>query len=125
MNKLVLILLIPSILLADVQYLEKGKSAPYDGFLLPSDKANEMKVNTIERDSYKLLYESTTKSLNLQKQNFDYQEDKIKLYMDQNDSLAKNLYAERNVSDWTKVLWFGIGVAASILTLYGVKQVTK
>lgn len=122
---LVLLLLIPSLLLADVQFIEKGKTAPYDGFLLPPDKANEMKVNTIERDSYKLLYESTTKSLNLQKENSDYQEEKIKLYMVQNDNLAKNLYSERNVSDWTKVAWFGIGVLASVLTLYGVKQVSK
>ena len=126
MNKLfVILLLIPSLSLADVQFIEKDKVAPFDGFLFPPEKANEVKVKVIERDNYKALSESYEKSLNLQKQNYDYQAEKIKLYMDQNDNLAKNLYAERNVSDWTKVMWFGVGVLATVLTLYGVKQATK
>ena len=109
----------------DVTYLELNTPAPYPGYLFTVPKTEETRQKLIDLDTFKALNESLQKSLDLNKTNLQLVEDKNVLLLNQNDSLAKKLYNEREMSDWTKALWFGAGVLATILITYGVKKINQ
>lgn len=127
MKYLVLISFIISITcFADDPYLaSKGTILPQDSWVFSPTKALEIRNKLIDLDTNVKLNESLQKSLTLEQLNGKIQQDKINLVMEQNDKLAKSLYAERSVSDGTKLVWFLIGVSATILTTYGVSQINR
>jgi len=123
---IVLILTIPSRSLAQqVVPIAAGTPAPYSGILMPEGVAKEAKNAVIERDTYKSVNESLNKSLNLSNQNFNYSENKVNILLEQNDKLAKNLQAERTVSDFQKIMWFGLGVLATGAAAYVGSKIAK
>lgn len=112
-------------LAGDVTYIELGTKAPYSGYLFTPEKTQETRQKLIDGDTYKSLNESLQKSLDFNKQNLQLIEEKNTLLSNQNDNLAKRLYDERQMSDWTKAFWFGAGVIASILITYGIKKANQ
>ena len=119
---IILSILLPTAYGDDVTYLDKGTPAPYDGFLLTVPKAKEYRLITIERDNYKLVNESLNNTI-LSLQNINkYEEEKNGILLKQNDNLAQTAYNSQRMSDLEKVLWFGGGVIATILVLYGVQH---
>jgi magnesium-transporting ATPase (P-type) len=126
--KTILIVLISSSISVradDVYELKKGEAAPIDGTLLSVDKSKEVKNRLIEGEAQKELNTSLKKSLELEKQNTDYANEKLKLYATQNNELASSLHNERTTSNWVKFAYFAGGAAATILVLYGVQKVSR
>lgn len=105
--------------------LNLGDKAPFEGVLFTTPKAQELKNTLIERDSLKIINYSLNTSINLQTDILTHKDNQIKLIMDQNDNLAKEVYSERSLNSWEKFLWFGVGVLSSVLILYGVKEAAK
>jgi hypothetical protein len=122
---IILILLSNTLKAEDSVYLLKNTPSPYTGFLLPSSKVQELKNNTIQLQGCNSNITSYQQSLSIcQDMNTHYQ-DSDKIYSTQNDALAKQLQAAQSTSDVQKILYFGAGVLATILVLYGVKKVSQ
>lgn len=113
MIKLVLIILLISNLsfAQDSIYLDKDKSAPFSGYLLPEETVKELRNNTLERDLYK------TES--------DLRERQVKLLSDQNEKLAKTLQDTSSLSTWEKIGFFLGGVILTGLAIKGAHEVYK
>jgi hypothetical protein len=106
----------------DAVVLNKGQPAPYTGLLLAEEKANSV-YNDLNK--YKLLNESLERTVFLYEQNEKLQDKRVNLLLEQNDKLAINLQQARTVSNWEKVLWFGLGFLSVGLGIYGVQAITK
>lgn len=109
----------------DVQYLSKDQKAPFEGFLFTASKASELKDAVIERDNYKLINLSLEKSLELEKKNSELQNQKVNVVLEQNLNLTKSLNEERSMTNWERVLWFGLGVIGTGLAVYGASKIAK
>jgi hypothetical protein len=118
-----ILLLISNIALADdPTILQLGDKAPYIGLLFSPTKANELRQGLLERDYYLKINDSLNKSIDLQQAIINDQNNKINLLITQDDSLAKNLQSERNVSEWTKAAYFLLGIAATVGAGYAIKR---
>lgn len=98
--------------------LLKGATSPYDGILLPADKAQEVRRNKLELDIVKDINASLERSvlgLELKSEKKDQQ---INLLMEQNDKLATSAYKAQNMKDIEKVGYFVLG----LLVYYGARQ---
>lgn len=109
----------------DVQYLSKDQKAPFEGFLFTAPKASELKDAVIERDNYKLINLSLEKSLELEKKNSELQNQKVNVVLEQNLNLTKSLNEERSMSNWERILWFGLGVVGTGMAVYGASKIAK
>lgn len=97
------------------EVLNKGDPAPYPGLLFTQPEAKTLQIISIEHDSYK-------KTLDLEQQNMDLLTTKANLLTTDNNNLSKDLYEERQSSNLTKILWFGLGVVLTGATAYGVQK---
>lgn len=99
-----------------------GDKAPFAGVLLPQSLADSMKLSLINADYNKALSDSLQKSVDLYKANEVLYQNKITLYSDQNDKLASRVSSEQTTSDWTKGLYFVLGVLATCAAGYSVSH---
>lgn len=128
MNKIIvgiLLFLIPTQAYGETKYLEKGSIAPFTGYLFELKTEQQARRGLLERDYYKGLSESQQKIIDLQNQNNDKFNERLNLYIKQNDNLAVSLSEAKDTSDWTKILWFTLGVGATGLAIYGASKITK
>ncbi len=109
----------------DVISLSKGEASPYTGILFPKDQADQMRVQLLERDTFKAMYDSAQKSIDYYKTDEEYNQKKLTIISEQNDKLASSLYTERQSSEWSKIMWFSLGVVATGLAVYGASQLQK
>lgn len=105
--------------------LEKDEKAPFSGVLIKEQLVRELKTKAEDSDRYKLITESLERSIDIYKENETLYTSKVKLLVERNDSLSASLESARDTSDLTKILWFGLGVVASGLAVYGAKAITK
>lgn len=109
---------------SDATFLDKDQKAPYQGLLFPIDEAQSIRKDLIERDYLKLENLSLKRSVDLYKGNESIYQEQKTILLDQNDKLAKSLYAERQVTNWERLGWFVLGIGVTGLAIYGVKQIT-
>jgi len=95
----------------DSIFLDKDKSAPWSGYLLPEEEVKQLRVNTIERDMYK-----TTN---------DLKDQQVKLLTDQNVKLATTLESTSSLGMWEKIAYFTAGVLVLGLAVSGAHQIYK
>lgn len=109
----------------DSTFLPKNTPAPFDGYLLPKEKIQELYNNTIERDTYKKLNDSFKTSLDLEQKNSSLKDDKINLLLQQNDKLAQTAYQSQSLSTWEKIGWFAAGIIVTGLAVKGVHELYR
>ena len=105
--------------------LKKDERAPFEGVLFPFDQAQKIRYQLLECDIKKELVVSYEKTIRLYKENETYYDNKVNILLKQNDELSKALTESKTSSDLSKILWFGLGVVATGLAVYGAKQITK
>ena len=105
--------------------LKKDERAPFEGVLFPFELAQKTRYQLLECDIKKELIASYDKSIRLYKENETYYDNKVNILLKQNDELSKALTESKTSSDLTKILWFGLGVVATGLAVYGAKQISK
>lgn len=106
----------------DVQVLAKGQVANCDGLLM-SPKASKKADEAIQDAKYyKLLSDKlierqdyTTKEINILDQ-------RLKLYVEQSNTLAKELVYKENQDKWQRFVWFGAGILVAGLSVYAAAQ---
>ena len=114
-----------TIIAQDVISLKENEKAPFSGILFPIDKAAELKDSVVERDYYKKRNDLLLNITDLnEKTLINCTEGKV-LLLTQNDNLAKQLYSERQLSDWAKIGYFALGIVVTGIAFYGIKSTIK
>lgn len=109
----------------EVVPIEQGQPAPYSGVLFSNSKANETRIKLIEKQYLEKENASLKRSLELSDLALKSSQEKSVLFLEQNDKLAKNLNSERQVSTFTKVVYFVLGAGAVGLGVYGAGRLVK
>lgn len=128
MKKTLLLLLCANLLCnpvwadSDAVPLSKGSPAPWDGVLLSPDRASSARKAEQELPQYKLLSESLQNSLNLSTDKNNFLKEKVTILTTDNQMLATSLQQQRTANEFTKVLWFVIGVGVTALAIEGASK---
>lgn len=109
----------------EVIMIKKDERAPFEGVLFPIDQAKKTRLELIECDIKKELNASYERTIKLYKENESYQDNKVNILLKQNDELSKSLVEAKSTSDFQKILWFGLGIIATGLAIYGTKEITR
>lgn len=109
----------------DPHFESRGYTLTQDSWVFSPDKAKEVRNRLIDLDTALKINESYKTSLDLQKEMAAIQEKKVSLVLEQNDTLAKNLQAERTISGWERIGYFILGIGAAVLGGWAIGQVAK
>lgn len=110
---------------AGVVRIYKGSTAPYTGSLVDSKTMKKIRVELIEKDAYSVQNKSLTRSLELHQLNADLTEKQVNILARSNKRLADRLDKDTNLSSWERVLWFGLGVAATGFAIKSAKELVR
>jgi len=108
-----------------VDYLEKGTPMPYSGFVFPVSKAQDCRLALIEKEQYEAIKASYDRSIKLYKTTERISDDKMLALSQENFNLSTQLSETKSSSQYSNILWFGLGVLATGLSIYGAKQIIK
>lgn len=124
MNKLILLLLIPSLLLAETDpYLgQKGHVLPQDSWVFSIDKTKEIRNKLIDLETEQKLNESYKKSLTSMQELYIIEQDKTKVLLEHTNSMAKSLSSSQSMSNVERFAWFALGALATTAIVYGVRR---
>lgn len=105
--------------------VKAGQAAPYDGVLLDKEKANEIKNELIDKDGLTQINLSLNKTIELHQKNTDTLNQSNAILMDRNLDLTKELNSSRELSTFTKVLYFVGGVALTGAAVWGASKLSR
>jgi hypothetical protein len=125
MNKLLILLLIPSLTLAQVTSVKKGEAAPYDGYLFTVEAEAKNRKLLLDLDVYKALDESNRRIIDLKTRETLILTEQYNIWKSQSDSLSKQVIEANDKSFWRSLLYFGIGVVTTTAIVYGVNKASR
>lgn len=96
--------------------IAKGTVAPFSGILLSKPKAEQVRIELIERDQFKLFNETLLQNSELQNKIINNQKDQVEILLKQNDKLLKR---NDSLNNTERYLIFGLGVLSAGLAVYG------
>lgn len=105
----------------DPSYLTKGEAAPFSGLLFSERKANGIRKDLLELDKQRLLLETEKHRTERLNQIISLKDEEIELYHTQNQRLLKS----NDKSDNLQYIWFGLGVLATGLAVYGAGSLAR
>ena len=105
----------------DVVFINKNSPAPFDGILFTESKAKELRSDILESEKTKILLQSQLHKSETLQQIIQLKEKEIELYRTQNQRLMVN----QNVSSSLNYIWFGLGVLATGIAVYGAGSLAR
>jgi hypothetical protein len=106
---------------SDVVFVNKNSPAPFDGILFTESKAKDLRRDILESDKTKILLQSQLHKSTMLQQVIELKETEIELYRKQNQRL---LVSEQS-SNTMQYVWFGLGVLATGIAVYGAGSLAK
>ena len=94
----------------DVQVIDKGQVANCSGVLLSPDASKKADESIEDAKYYKGLSDKLQLRISYSIKETDILETRLKLYMDQSQTLAEALVKEEHQSDWQKFGYILLGV---------------
>lgn len=123
---MVVLLSLPQTGLADcpdpVQVINKGQVANCDGVLLSPDASKKADEAIQDAKYYKNLSDQLLLRRDATNKEISVLDQRLKLYMDQSQTLASELTGKENEDKWQKIMYFGLGVLATGIAVYGASQ---
>lgn len=96
-----------------------------EGTLLDKEQADRIKDQLIERDAFEKENASYKKSVELYKSNEVILSNQKDLLLNQNIKLTETLNDQRDMSEWTKIGYFVLGVAVTGLAVHAAGKLVK
>lgn len=109
----------------DVTIVKKGTPAPYDGQLFTHTKAESVRKELIEKDQLKIFNKALKETIAIQDKIIDNKSEQVTLLKEQNEKLVKKVDEAGQTSNFEKALWFGLGIAATSLAIYGASSLVR
>lgn len=110
---------------AQVEYLEKGKAAPFTGYLFTPEKEAEVRKANEDLKLYKLIEDNNSKILKLKEDQLVVVKEQANLWQTQSERLSKQLVDAENRAFWRNTLYFGLGALITTSIVFGVNQASK
>jgi len=106
-------------------FLQKGQTTPFSGLLLSEKQAQQTRRELIERDNLHALTVSYEKTIQLQQLGLQTREDQVENLRKQNNSLYEQVNRDKAVTNFERVIWFGLGVIGTGFAVYGASKLAK
>lgn len=105
----------------DTVFISKGQPAPYSGILFTEEKAGDVRKELLESEKTKLILETERNRTTRLGQIIELKDEEIELYQKQNTRLLK----ANDRSDTMQYIWFGLGVLATGMAVYGAGALSR
>lgn len=125
MRSFIALTLISSISFAQVQHLDKGQAAPFEGYIFSLEAERANRKSLLDLDVYKALDESNKRMLELRVQENQILTQQYNLWKTQSESLSKQLVESNNNSFWKSLLYFSLGALVTTGIAFGVTRATR
>ena len=99
----------------DVVFIEKNQPAPFSGILFSEQEAKQIRRDLLEADKTILQLQSSNSKSETLLQIIELKTEEIELYRAQNNRLIKS----EQTSETMRYVWFGLGVLATGMAVYG------
>lgn len=109
----------------DIQAIEKGQVANCTGTLISPDATKKFDEALQDVEYYEKLTEQLYKRRELSIKEVETLDKRLQLYMEQSETLAKEVYKKEKEDKWQKVIYFGLGVVATGIAVYGAGQLNR
>ena len=120
-SSLIFLILVKTSSAADVTFIEKDQKAPYAGLLFTESKAQSVRNELLELDKTRLLLAGEIERTKSMGSILELKEDEIELYRKQNQRLIRS----EQTSDTMKYVWFGLGILATGVAVYGARGLAQ
>lgn len=105
-----------------VTLLNEGQKAECTGFLFSPDAEKKASQSYDDAKYYKELSDLLHKRNVLTNEEIKILDERLKLYQDQSFLLAQEVQKKENEDFWQKTIYFGLGVLATGIAIYGAGQ---
>lgn len=106
----------------DVQEVKAGDKIVCDGVLLSPDAAKKIDTQQVDLKYYKDLSDKLLQRKDLTDKEVNVLDQRLKLYQDESSNLADKLSQRESTDKWERLMYFGLGVLATGLAVYGATQ---
>jgi hypothetical protein len=110
---------------AQVEYIEKGKPAPYTGYLFTPEKEADVRKANEDLKLFKLIDDNNSKILKLKEDQLVVVKEQADLWKNQSERLSKQLVDAEDRGFWRNTLYFGLGAIVTTAIVFGVNQASK
>lgn len=108
-----------------VQVIKEGDKAQCTGLLYSEEADKKAAKDYEDAKYYKELSNRLEERKTLTDKEISILDKRLQLYITQSEDLTKSLYQVEARSDWEKAMWFGFGVIATGLAVYGASQLSR
>lgn len=105
-----------------VKLLQEGQKAECSGFLFSPEAEKKASQAYDDAKHYKELSELLHKRSELTNSEIKILDERLKLYQDQSLTLATQLNKKENEDFWQKTMYFGLGILATSVAVYGASK---
>lgn len=109
----------------DIQVINKGDIANCSGLLFSPEASKKVDENQQDAEYYKKLNDQLYKRRDLSIKEVETLDKRLKLYMDQSETLARQLYKKEKEDKWQKVIYFSLGVIATGIAVKGAAEIYR
>jgi hypothetical protein len=106
-----------------VSVINKGDKAVCDGILLSPEASKKADEAVQDAKYYKMLSEKLIERQQYTDKEINILDKRLKLYMEESNTLATQLVHKDNADKWQKIVYFGLGVVVTGLAVYGAAQI--
>ena len=106
----------------DVQVIKKDEVANCDGLLLSPEASKQSDDAIQDAKYYKDLSGKLMDRRELHMEHVETLDKRLELYMNQSNVLAQELHKKEKDDKWENILYFGLGVLATGIAVYGAGQ---
>jgi hypothetical protein len=109
----------------DVQVINKGQVANCDGLLFSPEASKKVDETQQDAEYYKSLSAKLQIRHDYMLKEQEILDKRLKLYVDQSNTLAKEVIDKDNSDKWQKLGYFALGVLATGAAVYGAAQINN
>jgi len=109
----------------DIQVLNKGQVANCDGLLFSKKASEDVDETQDDLVYYKTLSQKLEERKNLTDKELSVLDKRLQIYMEQSQILAEQVYNKERESKWQKFIYFGLGVFATGIAVYGASHLNR
>lgn len=125
MRYIILSLLLTTSTFAQVTYVSKGDSAPFNGYLFSPDLELKARKALIDADTYQAIIANNDKLFLLKDKEIELTNTQADLWKNQSKDLAVQLEDSKNSSFWKSFAYFGLGCILTTGLAFAVNHATK
>jgi hypothetical protein len=109
----------------DVQVIEKGQVANCDGLLMSPEASKKIDETQQDAKYYRELSEKLQLRQSYTDKEINILDQRLKLYVDQSEVLTREVNRKERENNWQKFMYFGLGVFATGIIIYGTSELTR